>query len=94
MNRKYKAIKIGEEGLLTDGRGDPITCPIRETNCSARCAWFSAEDRILRCQNTIIGALKGKPVRSFRLHTGPPVYDLDESLSDYEEANEQSLTGS
>jgi len=84
MIKKYKAVKIAEQGFLTDERNEPILCPVRGINCSAKCAWFSAEDRILRCQSTIIGALRGKPVRSFRLHAGPDVYDLDESLIEYE----------
>jgi len=82
--KKCKAVKMAEQGFLTDENGDPIICPIRGANCNSKRAWFSAEGRILCCQNTVIGALRGKPVRSFRLHTGPDVYNLDESLIEYE----------
>jgi hypothetical protein len=78
--RKYKAIKIAKDGILTGEKNDPIICPIRSDNCNINCAWFSAEGLILRCQTAVIGAVGGKPVRSFHLHTGPLVYDLDESL--------------
>lgn len=93
MIRKYKAIKITEEGQIKNERGDFILCPIRKTNCSMKCAWFSVEGKFLCCQNNIIGAFSGKPIRSFRLHTGPPVYDLDKSLSSFQ-GNDDSLTGS
>jgi sulfur transfer complex TusBCD TusB component (DsrH family) len=83
MVRKYKAIKIAEHGFLTDEKDDPVVCPVRGANCTAKCAWFSAEDKILRCQDTIIGALRGRTLRSFRLHSGPEVYDVDESLTQY-----------
>lgn len=78
--RKYKAIKIAKDGILTGEKNDPIICPIRSDNCNINCAWFSAEGLILCCQTAVIGAVGGKPVRSFHLHTGPLVYDLDESL--------------
>jgi len=84
MTRKYKAIKISDEGFLTNQRDEPIICPIRNASCELKCAWFSAEDRVLRCQDTIIGALKGKPMRSFHLYSGPQVYDLDESLEQHQ----------
>jgi hypothetical protein len=84
MARKYKAIKIAKEGNLTDEKDDPIICPIRNANCSINCAWFSVEGGVLRCQNAVIGAVGGKPVRSFHLHTGPLIYNLDESLIDYD----------
>jgi len=80
MVARYKAIKIAEQGFLTDEKDDPILCPIRDANCNWKCAWFSAEGRIIRCQNTVIGAIRGKPLRSFRLYSGPDVYDIDESL--------------
>jgi hypothetical protein len=80
MVAKYKAVKFSDQGFLTDEKDDPIICPIRDANCNWRCAWFSAEGRLIRCQDRIIGALRGKPVRSFHLYTGPDVYDLDESL--------------
>jgi hypothetical protein len=38
----------------------------------------------------VIGAVGGKPVKSFHLHTGPLVYNLDESLVTYEELNNHS----
>jgi hypothetical protein len=82
MARKYKAIKIAKDGVLTGEKDEPIICPVRSTNCSINCAWFSIDEGVLRCQNAVIGAV-GKPVRSFHLHTGPLVYDLDESLMDY-----------
>ncbi len=84
MPVKCRAIKIAEQGFLTDEKGEPIICPMRNANCNIRCAWLSAEGRILRCQDTVIGALRGKPVRSFHLQSGPSVYDLDESLTEYE----------
>ncbi|MBN2137767.1 MAG: hypothetical protein JW720_08170 [Sedimentisphaerales bacterium] len=84
MTKKHKAIRIAEHGFLTDERNEPILCPVRGANCTLKCAWFSADDRILRCKDTIIGALRGKSIRSFRLHTGPDVYNVDESLLEYE----------
>ena len=81
MPGKYKAVKVSEQGYLTDEEGNPITCPVRNANCTYRCAWFTTEDRIVRCQNTIIGAIRGKPIRSFHLSTGPQVYDLDNAPS-------------
>lgn len=78
MPGKYKAVIISKQGYLTDEKDNPITCPIRNGNCTYRCAWFSTEERIIRCQNTIIGAIRGRPVRSFRLSTGPQVHNLDE----------------
>ena len=92
MNRKYKAMKIAESGLLTDEQDEPIVCPARGASCTLRCAWFSAEEGILRCKETIIGALRGKPMRSFRLHSGPKVYNVDESLKKYD-SGEQKRTG-
>jgi len=80
MVAKYKAIKIVEQGFLTNEKDEPVLCPIRDANCNWRCAWFSAEGRVIRCRRTVIGALRGKPLRSFRLYTGPDVYDLDEAL--------------
>jgi hypothetical protein len=85
--RKYKAIKIAKDGFLTGEKDDPIICPVRNANCNINCAWFSAEGGVLRCQNAVIGAVGGKPVRSFHLHTGPLVYDLDGSLLDYDSEN-------
>jgi hypothetical protein len=81
MSAKYKAVKISGQGYLTDEKDHPITCPVRNANCTSNCAWFSIEERIIRCQNTIIGAIRGKPIRSFRLSTGPEVYDLDKAPS-------------
>ncbi len=80
MVAKYKAVKFSDQGFLTDEKNDPIICPIRDANCNWRCAWFSVEGRVVRCQDRIIGALRGRPARSFRLYTGPDVYDIDESL--------------
>ena len=80
MVAKYKAVKIVEQGFLTNEKDEPVLCPIRDANCNWRCAWFSVEGRVIRCRDIIIGAMRGKPVRSFRLYTGPDVYDLDESL--------------
>ena len=84
MIKKCRAIKIAKHGYLTDENGEAIHCPIREKNCTLRCAWFSAEEKILRCKNTIIGALRGKPMQSFRLYSGPDVHSLNESLTEYE----------
>jgi hypothetical protein len=81
MPSKYKAVKISEQGYLTDEKDNPITCPLRNANCTYGCAWFTTEDRIIRCQNTILGAIRGKPIRSFHLSTGPQVYDLDKAPS-------------
>lgn len=83
MTKKCRAIKIAEHGFLTDGNGEPIICPVRGTKCTLKCAWFSGEDRILRCKETIIGALKGPPMKSFRLYSGPDVHNVDESLTEY-----------
>ena len=79
MTKKYRAIKVSEQGNVTDEKGDPIVCPIRGGNCINRCAWYSVEDRIIHCQDTVIGAIRGKPIRSFRLILGPLVYDPDEA---------------
>ena len=87
MARKYKAIKIAKDGVLTGENDDPIICPVRNANCNINCAWFSIDEGVLRCQNAVIGAVGGKPVRSFHLHTGPLVYDLDESLLDHDSDN-------
>jgi len=78
MPRKYKAVKLSEQGELIDEKGNPIICPISGGNCHCRCAWYSAEDRIIRCQDTIIGAIRGRPIRSFRLSLGPQLYDPTE----------------
>lgn len=81
MHGKYKAVKISEQGNLMDEKGNPITCPVRNGDCTYTCAWFSIEDRVIRCQNTVVGAIRGKPIRSFRLSTGPEVFDLDKAPS-------------
>lgn len=78
MARRYKAVKVTKQGIVTDEENNPIICPIRSSGCNLKCAWFSIEDRVLRCQNTIIGAIRGKPVRSFHLSTGPTAYKPDE----------------
>jgi sulfur transfer complex TusBCD TusB component (DsrH family) len=83
MVKKFKAIKISPQGFLTNERDEPLVCPIRGTSCNFKCAWLTADDNIFYCQNTVIGALRGKPMRSFHLHTGPEVYNLDESLKNY-----------
>lgn len=83
MVKKCRAIKIAEHGFLTDESGEAILCPVRERNCTLRCAWFSTQGRILQCKDTIIGALRGKPMQSFHLHTGPNVHNVDESLTEY-----------
>lgn len=93
MNKKYKGIKISEQGYLTNLKDEPVICPIRDANCNLRCAWFSVEGRIFYCQNTVIGALQGKPMRSFHLFAGPDVYDLDESLKN-NEVNSQPYSNS
>ena len=90
MARRYKAIKIAKDGFLTDEKGDSVICPVRNAKCHINCAWFSVEGSTLHCQDTVIGAVGGKPVKSFHLHTGPLVYNLDESLVNYEELNSHS----
>ena len=90
MTRKYKAIKIAQNGVLTNEGDQAILCPVQGADCTIRCAWFSAEDRILRCKDMIIGALRGKGLRSFRLHTGPDVYNVDESLMEHELSDQVS----
>jgi len=84
MAKKYKAIKFSAQGFLTNERGEPIVCPVRNSNCNFKCCWLSVEDRIVYCREMVIGALRAKPIRSFHLHTGPEVYDLDESLKSHE----------
>ena len=84
MIKKCRAIKIAEHGFLTDEGGDAIICPVREKNCTLRCAWLSAQGRVLQCKDTIVGAIRGRPVQSFRLHTGPEVHNIDKSLTEYE----------
>lgn len=80
MARKYKAVKVTKTGMLSDEKGNPVICPVRNKDCNYRCAWFSAEGRVIRCQDTIIGAIRGEPMRSFRLSTGPRVYEMSEPL--------------
>jgi len=80
MPRNYKAIKISSQGFLTNERDEPIICPIRDSNCNLKCAWFTIDDGVFRCKDTIIGALRKRPLRSFRLYKGPDIYDLDEAL--------------
>jgi hypothetical protein len=84
MIRECKAVKLVKQGFLTDERSDPIICPIRKTNCTLKCAWFSIEAKSFRCRDIVIGAVRPGPVRSFRLCTGPDVYDLDELLVRYD----------
>ncbi len=74
VKKKYMAVKLTEHGLLTDERNEPIICPIRKSCCTVMCAWFSIEDRVFRCKDTIIGASSPGAMRSFRLHKGPDVY--------------------
>lgn len=74
MVKKYKAVKLTNAGLLTDEEDEVIICPIRKASCTTRCAWFSFENRVFRCKDTIIGALKADSMRSFRLHKGPDIY--------------------
>jgi len=83
ITKKYKAIKISRQGFLTDEKDAPIVCPIRDANCNFKCAWFTAENGIIYCRDQAIGALRPKPVQSFHLHTGPDVYDLDESIENH-----------
>ena len=84
MAKKYKAIKISAQGFLTNERDEPIVCPIRNSNCNLKCTWLSVEDRTVFCRELAIGALRPKPMQSFHLHTGPDVYNLDESLRSHE----------
>jgi len=71
MSTKYKAIKISETGVVTTGStGEPIMCPLSDKRCHVRCAWYSNDGTVSRCQDTIIGIIEGqKLVRSFRLKT-------------------------
>ena len=78
MARKFKSVKVTEQGNMTDMKGTPIACPIRECSCNARCAWFSHDVRIVRCKDVIIGVTKGKSIRSFHLSIGPPICEIDE----------------
>jgi hypothetical protein len=80
MAKKYKILKISEQGFFTNEAGEPVFCPVRDGNCNLKCMWLSVEDRIVYCRDMAIGALKGKPLRSFHLYSGPEVYDIDESL--------------
>ena len=84
MARKYKAVELTPQGELTDPVGISIICPIRNKSCHCRCAWFSVEDKIARCTDSIIGALKSNPIRSFRLHKGPLTYNPLDPMN-YEE---------
>lgn len=83
MIKKYKAVKFSRQGFLTDEKDEPIVCPLRDSNCNFKCAWFSAEDNIIYCRDMAIGAVRPKPMRSFHLHTGPEVYNLDESIQNH-----------
>ena len=84
MVKKCKAVKLTKFGVLTDEKGEAVICPIRAANCTVKCAWFSFEDRVFRCKDAVIGALRPDSIRSFRLRTGPDVYDLEELLVSYE----------
>ena len=77
MARKYRLIKVTKECNLMDEKNSPIICPVRAGTCNSRCAWYSIDGRIARCQDTPIGALGAKPIRSFRLSLGPLTYDYD-----------------
>jgi len=80
MAKKYKVLKMSEQGFFTNESGEAVYCPLRDSNCNLKCVWLSIDERVIFCRDLPLGALKGKPLRSFRLHTGPEVYDLDESL--------------
>jgi hypothetical protein len=84
MTRRCKAVKLTKQGFLTDEKGSPLICPVRQGNCTVKCAWLSIEGKAFRCQDTVIGAVRTDQVRSFRLYMGPDVYDLEELLVSYE----------
>ncbi len=76
MARKYRVLKISDNGELTDeDHQGPVLCPIRGGNCTSKCAWYSlgAGTGLAYCQNTVIGAIRHKPLKSFRLYVGPDV---------------------
>jgi len=76
MTRKYRVLKVSENGdVIDDGVQGPVLCPVRGGNCNSRCAWYSVgtTNGIAYCQDTAIGALQRKPLKSFRLYMGPEV---------------------
>lgn len=76
MTRKYKVLKISENGeVIDEANQEPVQCPIRGGTCNCKCAWYSigAGNGIAYCQDTIIGALRRKPLKSFKLYMGPDV---------------------
>jgi hypothetical protein len=75
--RKFRAVKIAEKGDIMDDKGHSIICPVRAAVCNDKCAWYSMEGRVICCQDTVIGAIRGQAIRSFRLSLGPQVYDED-----------------
>ena len=81
MNRKFKAVVISEQGNITNMmKGTPLNCPVRGGSCNSRCAWFSHDNRVVRCKDSIIGITKGKTVRSFQLSIPPAVYNEAEDI--------------
>ena len=89
MLKKYRALKITTKGVVTTENDISIVCPVSSKHCTCRCAWYSNEDNIIRCQDIVIGAIRGEPVKSFRLSKGPQVYDsyrpIDIGLDEKEE---------
>lgn len=75
MIRKYKGLIITQKGTLTSERGTPVLCPVNSGECNRYCAWYAEQNRVVYCQDKAIGAIRGDPVRSFRLHTGPRIYE-------------------
>lgn len=83
MARRHRGVKVAEHGNLTDEKDIAVICPIRPGSCNSHCAWYSVEARVIRCRDTAIGAIRGKPIRSFRLYLGPQLYDPDELPSSW-----------
>ena len=93
MSRKHKAVKVAEHGFLTDENNEAIICPIRGANCNIRCAWFSADEQILYCKDTVIGAVRGREVHATHIHTVPSVYNVDKSLTRYKVTHQKPDRG-
>ncbi len=75
MPKKYRAVKLTAKGDVTNEEGDAVVCPVNIGSCNCNCAWFSMDGRVLLCKDTPVGAIRSKPVQSFRLSTGPQVYE-------------------
>ncbi len=70
MTTRYRTIEVSKKGVITEKSGSPVTCPIREQDCTIMCAWYSSDGIISRCRDTVIGSVSArKTIRSFRLQT-------------------------